>query len=106
MRRSASLPLSEPARNALLGEPNPLRSVLNAVMAYEVGSWEEALTSEFVTDELILPRSVQQRAGLGARALRRQSQRVVWSLKVLTTAAAQPTGNGSPKLVEALIAIC
>jgi len=51
------LPLSERARNALLGEANPLRSVLNAVLAYEVGSWEEALTSEFVTDELILPRA-------------------------------------------------
>jgi EAL and modified HD-GYP domain-containing signal transduction protein len=53
----AELPLSEPARNALLGERNPLRAILNAVMAYEVGSWEQALTSEFVTDELILPRA-------------------------------------------------
>lgn len=53
----ADLPLSEPARNALLGERNPLRAILNAVMAYEVGSWEQALTSEFVTDELILPRA-------------------------------------------------
>jgi EAL and modified HD-GYP domain-containing signal transduction protein len=51
------LPLTEPARNALLGKPNRLRAVLNAVMAYEVGSWEEALTSEFVTDELLLPRA-------------------------------------------------
>ena len=62
------LPLSEPARNALLGEPNALRSVLNAVMAYETGSWEEALTSEFVTDELILPRSYSS-ALLWAREL-------------------------------------
>lgn len=53
----AELPLSAPARQALLGERNPLRSVLDAVMAYETGSWEEALTSEFVTDELILPRA-------------------------------------------------
>ncbi len=62
------LPLSEPARNALLGEPNALRSVLNAVMVYETGSWEEALTSEFVTDELILPRSYSS-ALLWAREL-------------------------------------
>jgi EAL and modified HD-GYP domain-containing signal transduction protein len=53
----AELPLSDRARKALLGERNPLRSVLDAVMAYETGSWEEALTSEFVTDELILPRA-------------------------------------------------
>jgi EAL and modified HD-GYP domain-containing signal transduction protein len=51
------LPLTEEARKALLGERNSLRSVLDAVMAYESGSWEEALTSEFVTDELILPRA-------------------------------------------------
>ena len=53
----AELPFTERARKALLGEQNPLRSVLDAVMAYEAGSWEEALTSEFVTDELILPRA-------------------------------------------------
>jgi EAL and modified HD-GYP domain-containing signal transduction protein len=53
----ADLPLTEPARRALLGERNPLRAVLDAVMAYEVGSWEDALTSEFVTDEFILPRA-------------------------------------------------
>lgn len=51
------LPLTEAARGALLGERNRLRAVLDAVTAYEVGSWEEALTSEFVTDELILPRA-------------------------------------------------
>jgi len=51
------LPLTEQARNALLGERNRQRAVLDAVMAYEVGSWEEALTSEFVTDELVLPRA-------------------------------------------------
>ncbi len=53
----ADLPLTERARQALLGERNPLRTVLDAVMAYEVGSWEAALTSEFVSDELILPRA-------------------------------------------------
>jgi len=63
-----ALPLSPPARNALLGERNRLRSVLDAVMAYETGSWEEALTSEFVTDELILPRSYSS-ALLWAREL-------------------------------------
>jgi EAL and modified HD-GYP domain-containing signal transduction protein len=53
----ADLPLTDRARRALLGEKNPLRAVLDAVMAYEVGSWEEALASEFVTDEFILPRA-------------------------------------------------
>ena len=53
----ADLPLTDRARQALLGEKNPLRAVLDAVMAYEVGSWEEALASEFVTDEFILPRA-------------------------------------------------
>jgi EAL and modified HD-GYP domain-containing signal transduction protein len=51
------LPLTARARAALLGERNQLRAVLDAVMAYETGAWEEALTSEFVTDELILPRA-------------------------------------------------
>jgi EAL and modified HD-GYP domain-containing signal transduction protein len=62
------LPLSVPARRALLGERNPLRSVLDAVMAYEAGSWDEALTSGFVTDELSLPRSYSS-ALLWAREL-------------------------------------
>jgi len=53
----ADLPLTDRARRALLGEKNPLRAVLDAVMAYEVGSWEQALASEFVTDEFILPRA-------------------------------------------------
>jgi EAL and modified HD-GYP domain-containing signal transduction protein len=53
----ADLPLTDRARRALRGEKNPLRAVLDAVMAYEVGSWEEALASEFVTDEFILPRA-------------------------------------------------
>jgi len=41
------LPLSDEAKDALLGRPGPLRSVLDAVIAYEGGSWEEAvLTAE------------------------------------------------------------
>ena len=52
----AELPLSETARRALLGEKNPLRAVLDAVMAYEAGSWEEALASDLIHDEAILPR--------------------------------------------------
>ena len=39
------LPLSEAARDALLGHPNALRSVLDAVMAYEDGGWEDAVAS-------------------------------------------------------------
>jgi c-di-GMP phosphodiesterase len=62
------LPLSAPARRALLFERNRLRSVLDAVRAYEAGSWDEALTSGFVTDELSLPRSYSS-ALLWAREL-------------------------------------
>jgi EAL and modified HD-GYP domain-containing signal transduction protein len=51
------LPLSEAARRALLGEKNPLRSVLDAVLAYEAGSWDEALTSDACDDEAILSRA-------------------------------------------------
>ena len=39
----AELPLSDAARGALLGEPGPIRSILDAVVAYETGSWEEAI---------------------------------------------------------------
>jgi c-di-GMP-related signal transduction protein len=39
----ADLPLSEAAREALLGHDNALRSVLDAVIAYEDGSWDEAV---------------------------------------------------------------
>jgi EAL and modified HD-GYP domain-containing signal transduction protein len=39
----AELPLSDAAREALLGRPNTLRSVLETVMAYEDGGWEEAV---------------------------------------------------------------
>jgi EAL and modified HD-GYP domain-containing signal transduction protein len=51
------LPLSEAARKALLGEKNPLRAVLDAVLAYEAGSWDEALASDAVDDEAILSRA-------------------------------------------------
>jgi EAL and modified HD-GYP domain-containing signal transduction protein len=39
----AELPLSDAARGALLGEPGPMRSILEAVVAYETGSWEDAI---------------------------------------------------------------
>jgi c-di-GMP-related signal transduction protein len=52
----AGLPLSETAHDALRGVRNPLRGVLDAVIAYEAGSWEEALTPPFGADELSFPR--------------------------------------------------
>jgi EAL and modified HD-GYP domain-containing signal transduction protein len=51
------LPLSEPARRALLGESNPLRSVLDAVVAYEGGEWDRALQCSTWADENTLPRA-------------------------------------------------
>jgi EAL and modified HD-GYP domain-containing signal transduction protein len=39
----SELPLSDEARAALLGEPGPMRSILDAVVAYETGLWEEAI---------------------------------------------------------------
>jgi EAL and modified HD-GYP domain-containing signal transduction protein len=51
------LPLSEVARNALLGEKNPLHSVLDTVMAYEAGAWEAALTSSVIQDDAALQRA-------------------------------------------------
>ena len=53
----ADLPLSEPARQALLGEANALRSVLDAIKLYEAGSWDAALGSAVVADEAALPRA-------------------------------------------------
>jgi EAL and modified HD-GYP domain-containing signal transduction protein len=41
----AELPLSDSARDALLGRSNPLRSVLESVVAYEDGGWEDAVAS-------------------------------------------------------------
>lgn len=41
----SDLPLSDIARDALLGHQNPLRSVLDAVIAYEDGGWERAIAS-------------------------------------------------------------
>jgi EAL and modified HD-GYP domain-containing signal transduction protein len=52
----AELPLSDAARQALLGRQNSLRAVLEVVMAYEAGSWEEALASDVIDDERTLPR--------------------------------------------------
>ena len=40
----AELPLSDEARAALLGRQNALRSVLETVMAYEDGGWNEAIS--------------------------------------------------------------
>jgi EAL and modified HD-GYP domain-containing signal transduction protein len=40
----AELPLSDAARDALLGRQNALRSVLETVIAYEDGGWEEAIS--------------------------------------------------------------
>jgi EAL and modified HD-GYP domain-containing signal transduction protein len=53
----AELPLSEAARNALLGEKNPLRAVLETVMAYEAGAWETALASSVIQDDTALHRA-------------------------------------------------
>ena len=41
----AELPLSEAAREALLGEDNALRAVLEAVIAYENGGWDQAIAA-------------------------------------------------------------
>jgi EAL and modified HD-GYP domain-containing signal transduction protein len=41
----AELPLSDEAREALLGGDNALRSVLDTVIAYEDGGWEDAVTA-------------------------------------------------------------
>jgi c-di-GMP-related signal transduction protein len=41
----AELPLSDAARHALLGGDNSLRSALDAVIAYEDGGWDEAVTA-------------------------------------------------------------
>jgi len=41
-RVASQLPLCETVRSALLGRPGPLRSILDAVVAYERGEWETA----------------------------------------------------------------
>lgn len=41
----SELPLSDMARDALLGHQNALRSALDAVVAYEDGGWEEAVAT-------------------------------------------------------------
>jgi EAL and modified HD-GYP domain-containing signal transduction protein len=53
----ADLPLSDAARRALLGERNPLRSILDAVVAYEGGSWDLALETGVSPDERTLPKA-------------------------------------------------
>jgi EAL and modified HD-GYP domain-containing signal transduction protein len=53
----ADLPLSLPARQALLGGHNPLRSLLDAVTAYETGAFEMALQTEIGADDVRLPRA-------------------------------------------------
>jgi EAL and modified HD-GYP domain-containing signal transduction protein len=53
----AELPLSDAARRALLGERNPLRSILDAVVAYEGGSWDLALEAGIGADERTLPKA-------------------------------------------------
>jgi c-di-GMP phosphodiesterase len=59
----ADLPLSDAARDALLGRPNPLRSVLEAVVAYEDGGWEDAVAS---AQTIGAPESDLQQAYIGA----------------------------------------
>lgn len=39
----AELPLSDEAKAALLGQPGPMRAILDAVIAYEDGAWEDAV---------------------------------------------------------------
>ena len=37
------LPLARSIKDALAGHPNPLRQVLDLVIAYEQGNWEQVL---------------------------------------------------------------
>jgi len=39
----AGLPLTDEAKAALLGQPGPMRAILDAVIAYEDGAWEDAV---------------------------------------------------------------
>ena len=59
----SELPLSAIARDALLGHPNALRSVLDAVIAYEDGGWESAVAS---AETIGAPESGLQQAYTGA----------------------------------------
>jgi EAL and modified HD-GYP domain-containing signal transduction protein len=59
----ADLPLSDAARDALLGRPNALRSVLDSVLAYEDGSWEDAVAN---AETVGAPESGLHRAYTGA----------------------------------------
>ena len=38
----ADLPLGNEVKSALLGEDNPARAILDIVIAYEAGQWDEA----------------------------------------------------------------
>jgi c-di-GMP-related signal transduction protein len=59
----AELPLSEAARAALLGGDNALRSILDTVIAYEDGGWEDAVVS---AETLGAPEPQLQQAYSGA----------------------------------------
>jgi c-di-GMP-related signal transduction protein len=59
----SDLPLSEPARAALLGQNNALRSVLESVIAYEDGGWEDAVAS---AETIGAPEPELQKAYTGA----------------------------------------
>jgi EAL and modified HD-GYP domain-containing signal transduction protein len=61
----ADLPLSDAARDALLGGRNPLRAVLDTVIAYEDGGWEDAVAS---AETLGAPEPHLQQAYTGALA--------------------------------------
>jgi EAL and modified HD-GYP domain-containing signal transduction protein len=59
----AELPLSDAARDALLGRDNALRSILNSVIAYEDGGWEDAVAS---AETIGAPEPELQKAYTGA----------------------------------------
>jgi EAL and modified HD-GYP domain-containing signal transduction protein len=59
----AELPLSDAARAALLGSDNALRAVLDAVVAYEDGGWEDAVAS---AETIGAPEPLLQEAYTGA----------------------------------------
>ena len=59
----AELPLTDAARDALLGHPNALRSVLDAVIAYGDGGWEAAVSR---AETIGAPESQLQQAYTGA----------------------------------------
>jgi EAL and modified HD-GYP domain-containing signal transduction protein len=44
------LPFSEEIRDALLGRPGDLRSILDCTLAYEAGNWENVRCGDLSTD--------------------------------------------------------